>query len=1626
MKETTILRMIVALVIITGIGVSTANEGFYIKTKNAYFDPLAAKSVFEAALSYDFIRGVSDAYYIVQFASKINGDNKNLLSSLDLRHHGYVPENAFIIKLDPIKYRFLKDHPWIRWIGFYEPGYKLSPVLDKQVAEAKEDLFELRIVLFKGESPSSTTKTIKSLNGQVHKVISTRYKTYIKATFARTKTLEAAEAIARLMEVQWIERYPDAELCNDQTVWVSQSGLYNDQATPIHDKGIFGEGQIAAVLDTGADIDMCYFWDEAEGIPGETPNYNQRKIVAYHDILGYNDYDNVSHGTHTAGTIAGDDFATPGYRDTGDGMAPQCKLIIQDTSVPGDMEIPDSMYDTLQQANDEGARIHSNSWGDPYSYGEYNALAQEVDQALWDYKELVTCFAAGNEGPSDNSCRTPGICKNVVTCGATEAGSSAEDMASFSSHGPTDDGRYKPDVTLCGADIYSADCDYDIGTFNCSTDDKSGTSMATPGIAGCSALIREYFEKGWYPMGMPNESFGFSPSSALVKAMLINSADNMTGSYTGDGSAHGDIPAKGQGWGRVHLDRAMYFEGDDRDLFVEDSAGFTNINEEDTYIVTVISSDEELKITLVWTDYPGTPGSAYDLVNNLDLEVIHNSTTYKGNNFVDGVSVPDGDADSLNNVECVRIVEPDPGSYIIKIRSINIPQGPQPYALVVSGDLGFSDGRVFLDRMYYNCADTVNIGVGDADLRDAGDVNVTIVSDSDPVGYQLWLTETPAGSGYFTGSINTTSTYGKHGDLLVANDDNITVTYIDADDGLGNYNVPKTYRSKVDCIPSQISNVSVTQVTDTSALVSWSTNEPASSMVFYGVYPDLNLVTISGALKTEHTMLLSDLTGCTEYSFYIQASDRANNMTVDDNEGAYYAFHTLIRLYLLDEPLDTDPGWDTTGDWEFGVPTGQGGDPTSGYTGCYVYGYNLNGDYSENMDEEYLTTLPIDCSASFDTTLSFYRWLGVESSTWDHAALEISRDGSTWSTLWQNSSTVDDGSWVSQQFDISSYADFQETIYLRWVMGPSDSSVEYCGWNIDDIRISYVASCNQPQILLKSIELDDTVFGNGDGRADFNETIDVLITLRNLGIEASGVEGTVSSGDPYMTILNSEVSFGDIGNNQEATSQPPHLRIKVSPDIPDGHLGQFTLHWSSSDTKSEGYVNFGIIGYAPHLEFYALSILDDPDDDGFADPGEELAMEVTLENLGGALMTQVSGILSTNNQYITIIDGTSDFNPIPGRGQGSTITPHFRWSSDVYTPEGEMAWFTLNVVGENGYQAEFQFSVTLTAYYCPYSWNMDFAPDFQFTGDWAWVQPTGGCTSGREDPTSGYTGDYVVSSNPDGCYPSNMDEEYCTIGPLDFSQMDEVELSFYRWLGVESSTYDHAKIQVSWGPFTFVTKWQNGSSMYDGEWKPITLDLSSYRGLSDIYIRFVMGPTDGSVQYCGWNLDDISICGVPKATPTPTRTPTATMTATPTRTPTPSTTPTPSSTPTATETATPTDTPTCTPTVTPGCPYEYPQEVASEIFIAGYMTTSITRSSGGILYILAYVQDLVGMDIDTVKLYMAGEELGLELSEGDPGVFSFGPLVVGPGAYIGNYLIEMQSWQELCHSHPWPYLTVVE
>ena len=463
------------------------------------------------------------------------------------------------------------------------------------------------------------------------------------------------------------------------------------------------------------------------------------------------------HGTHVATAAVGAGSGS----GTGRGTAPGANLIfqaIENYATPSLLcnliyglpegyylvGLPDDIGDLFDQAYQQNARVHSDSWGAEVA-GAYSADSANADAFIWSHRDLAVTFSAGNSGTDEDgdgvvdpmSVNAPGTAKNVITVGASEndrqshyecdanlayttcaadggqnaifsygeawaeryqvnplrddpSAGNAEQMAAFSSRGPTSDGRIKPDVvapgtwTLSGySDAFQQQYDaalnpvngqfqYDGWGFPAGAAYKymGGTSMAAPLVAGGAAVIRDFYQK----------RRGHNASAALVKAVLINSAVDLL-DENNDGVLDNaePVPNIHEGWGRVDLVNAT----DESDAFFDEAAPLSTASSA-THTFEVTSPGVPMKVTLAWTDYPASTSAATSLVNDLDLTVTApDGTTYRGNVFAGGWSLTGGAADRLNNVENVYVFAAAAGTWTITVTGYNVPQGPQPFALVV-------------------------------------------------------------------------------------------------------------------------------------------------------------------------------------------------------------------------------------------------------------------------------------------------------------------------------------------------------------------------------------------------------------------------------------------------------------------------------------------------------------------------------------------------------------------------------------------------------------------------------------------------------------------------------------------------------------------------------------------------------------------------------------------------------------------------------------------------------------------------------------------------------------------------------------------------------------------------------
>jgi hypothetical protein len=603
--------------------------------------------------------------YVVQLDGPMSQDRSELLAAAGVQVGEYLPQNAFIVRMDDAAVANLTSLPFVVWAGDFQPAWKLSPELGLHQFQTVEraaiydaGLVRATITLFPAAPATAVLAELNRAGATINSADQAGDQWLIDATL----DYNSAVGLTDLAEVQFVEDAGEASFRNDSNRWIVQSNV--SLQTPVWNNGIHGEGQIGGLIDGAMRESHCMFDDVV--VPGPT----HRKIVGYRGSMGSD-----SHGTHTAGTFAGD--ATPfNVYTTNDGMAFAAKLSFKNlSSITGS-----NLYSSLQEAHTDGARVHSNSWGDDGTRS-YTSWCRQIDQFSWDFEDNVVAFAVSN-GPQST---TP---ENATNCLAVGASQDTPNQASFCSGGtgPTQDGRRKPEVFAPGCNTTSANA----GT-TCGVTGMTGTSMASPAVAGAGLLVRQYFTDGFYPSGAATPADGFVPTGGLVRAVMMNSATDMTGIA--------GYPSNQEGWGRLLLDNALFFAGDARKLIVKDvrrADGMTT-GQTAVYTINVLSNAQPLRITMSFTQPPAAVNAANPAINNLDLEVVEpGGDTYRGNTFTSGQSSSGGTADARNNTEMVIRTAPTPGVYTIRVIATAVNTGPSPYALAISGDVseGCPDGDV--------------------------------------------------------------------------------------------------------------------------------------------------------------------------------------------------------------------------------------------------------------------------------------------------------------------------------------------------------------------------------------------------------------------------------------------------------------------------------------------------------------------------------------------------------------------------------------------------------------------------------------------------------------------------------------------------------------------------------------------------------------------------------------------------------------------------------------------------------------------------------------------------------------------------------------------------------------------
>ena len=626
-------------------------------------------------------------YYLVHCRGPVYSDYVKKIETAGARVYSYLPNYAFLVKMDQPTKEQVAQIEFVDWIGIYQPAYKIS---GHPAFKGLKGTLDITILLYPDAQSGSVIEYLETIGATITETADNEWDKLINCVV----DLSHLHELAKIEAIRWIEPWLRNELHNSSVQWILQTCATNNRR--VWDMGIRGQGELCSTSDSGIRTSHYAFRSTASTWITTWGDYpNDRKIIAYKQASGVADFGDESsnsyHGTHTGGTITGDD--TLNATDPRDGLAIKARIYFLDGGrsesggiyLPGDLN---NLYILPYNGNAAGSvKIMSNSWGNT-AEGAYNANARQSDQFMWNHPDFLLFFSNGNIPPG-NYVGSPATAKNVVSVGSCNSGSSWNQFSTFSCHGPTDDGRLKPTLLSPGSGVASASGGSDAGYAY-----MSGTSMSSPGAAGAGVLVRQYFTDGWYPTGHAVLADTFSPSAALIKAMLVNSTDPSISGYT--------VPDSCIGWGRIDLDSVLYFTGDAKALSVVDYTTGLSTGNYVEYTYNVLSSSVPFRATLVWTDYPGDISADKELVNDLNLTVTDpNLNVYNGNVYSGGQSTTGGIADTINVEECVRKNSPATGTWTVRIAAANCPFGPQPFALVVTAELPvigiLEDGSIKID-----------------------------------------------------------------------------------------------------------------------------------------------------------------------------------------------------------------------------------------------------------------------------------------------------------------------------------------------------------------------------------------------------------------------------------------------------------------------------------------------------------------------------------------------------------------------------------------------------------------------------------------------------------------------------------------------------------------------------------------------------------------------------------------------------------------------------------------------------------------------------------------------------------------------------------------------------------------
>jgi Subtilase family/Concanavalin A-like lectin/glucanases superfamily/Domain of unknown function (DUF5011)/Secretion system C-terminal sorting domain/CUB domain len=567
-----------------------------------------------------------DGYFFVQMSAIPNAKQVSTLKNQGVLLLNYVSNNVYFAKLDATFYSQRKYISELKGIAHVEPMHKIDPSLHLDVipdyAASGGDNVKVVVSYYKGVKSNEVETNLKRVSVKSVSIKKNFNEVYLEVPKSKI------EELAKLDIIQNIELVP---------------------APSVHEN-VPGRSSHKANILNGTILGLGY------GLTGKGVKIGvwDSNIEAHKDLKGrvtvreFEDSEEVYHGMHVTGTMAGAGLIDPRAK----GMAPEAEVFSWNFNTQSNGLTNYQERDTC--AVRDGIEITQNSFGPNLTAGintiRYNVNDRGDDAVMVKFPYLLNIYSNGNAqavvpGGFNTSTKSS---KNSLHVAANDHD---ETISTYSSFGPTVDGRLVPQIAAIGSDVYSI-------FFNNSYQTIGGTSMACPGVSGVTALLYERYKK----------IYNQKPLASLMKALVCNTAKEA-----------GNLgPDYKYGFGNINGLRAI--KALDKVQFYTNSLTNGDIQEK---IINVPSGIKTLKVMLAYSDVPGTPGSSSVLVNNLDLKVESAGVNYQPwvLNPLQPNSLATRGVDNLNNIEQVTIENPSAGACKIIISGSRIPLDKQEYAV---------------------------------------------------------------------------------------------------------------------------------------------------------------------------------------------------------------------------------------------------------------------------------------------------------------------------------------------------------------------------------------------------------------------------------------------------------------------------------------------------------------------------------------------------------------------------------------------------------------------------------------------------------------------------------------------------------------------------------------------------------------------------------------------------------------------------------------------------------------------------------------------------------------------------------------------------------------------------------